>query len=71
MKEILQASLQIVAGELYKFSVALKRDTTDVICVFKVWEQSWMFNGRDVEVECDNNKTYKLTQNPVSMRNNK
>lgn len=71
MEKILQASQQVVAGVLYNFRVALKKEGADVVCVFKVWEQSWMLNGRDVEVKCDNQKTYNLTQNPVSMRMNK
>ena len=68
--KILQASKQIVQGVSYTFRVALKRNGADVICVFKVWEQEWIMNGRDVDVNCNNQNTYKLTQNPVSMRNN-
>lgn len=69
--KILQATKKIVSGELYTFRVALKKDAADVICEFKVWEQSWMLNGRDVEVKCDNENVYKLTQNPVNMRSKK
>lgn len=71
MVKILQATKQIVAGELYTFRVALIKDAADVICEFKVWEQSWMLNGRDVEVNCDNQNIYKFTQNPVGMRTKK
>ena len=53
---------------LYKFRVSLRSGGNDVICKFNVWEQSWIENGRKVEVECDNKKTYKLTQNPVNKR---
>ncbi|CAO1357160.1 unnamed protein product [Diamesa hyperborea] len=62
--KILQAKKQIVSGVLYTFRVALKKDAADVICLFEVWEQAWRFNGRDVDVKCNNQNVYKLTQNP-------
>lgn len=39
--------------------------------MFKVWEQGWIVNGRDIKVNCDNEKKYKLTQNPVNKREKK
>jgi hypothetical protein len=53
---------------LYEFKVAVSSGNDEVICNFEVWEQSWIENGRDVKVHCDNQKLYKLTQNPVAQR---
>lgn len=68
VKEVLEASYQVVQGFLWKFKVKLHVGGNDVICNFKVWERSWIPNGRDVKVNCDNTKTYNLTQNPVQQR---
>lgn len=41
---------------------------SEVTCHFEVWEQSWLPNGRQTKVNCDNAKTYSLTQMPVYQR---
>lgn len=46
----------------------VKSGDNDVICDFEVWEQSWLENGRDVKVHCDNRKLYSFSQNPVAQR---
>lgn len=68
MTEILEASYQSVQGDLYKFKVKVLVGGNTAICHFEVWEQGWIVDGRDVKVNCDNDKKYKLTQNPVYQR---
>lgn len=68
VQEILEASTQVVAGDLVKFKVKLLLGESDVICHFEVWERVWIANGRDVKVNCDNQKAYKFLQMPMSQR---
>lgn len=68
VKQILEATSQVVSGRLVKIKALLKLGDNDVTCLFEVWEQSWIPDGRKVKVECDNQKKYALTQNPVSQR---
>ncbi|XP_015584817.1 uncharacterized protein LOC107262789 [Cephus cinctus] len=67
--EIQEASVQVVAGNLYKIKVklgtsncpkgtknncALKPDSETKICLIKVWSQPWLDEGSpDVKVNCD------------------
>lgn len=69
VKKVLEATRQVVSGFATKFKVLLELEGKDVTCDFDVWEQGWIPNGRKVKVECDNEKKYNLTQNPVSQRN--
>ena len=40
----------------------------DVTCDLDISEQSWVPNGRQVNINCDNQKLYKFNQNPVYQR---
>lgn len=51
-----------------RFKVLMDLNGRDVTCEFEVWEQAWIQNGRAVKVNCDNQKLYTLTQNPVYQR---
>jgi cathepsin F len=67
--KVTKASRQVVQGISIKFTAELSANNEKTICEFSIWEQSWLQNGRDVKVKCDNAKLYAFTQNPVSQRN--
>lgn len=68
IKEVLEASTQVVAGRLVKIKAVLLFGESDVTCNFEVWEQAWLPDGRKVKVDCSNEKIYSLTQTPVNQR---
>ena len=41
---------------------------SNVICDFEIWERAWIKDGRQVTINCDNQKLYKFNQNPVNQR---
>lgn len=53
---------------MHRFKVELSHDGKSVICDFEVWEQSWIKDGREVTINCNNKKLYKFNQNPVFQR---
>lgn len=65
---MLSASSQVVSGSLTKIKVKMLLSGNEVVCDFEVWEQSWLPSGRKVKVNCDNEKLYSFSQNPVSQR---
>lgn len=62
------ATTQVVSGSLVKIKALMNVGGNDVVCHFEVWEQSWIPNGRQVKVTCENQKEYNLTQNPAAQR---
>lgn len=68
LTEVLEASTQVVQGQIYRIKAKLTLNNEKVICDFEVWEQAWLPEGRDVKVKCDNTKEYKFNQIPVSQR---
>ncbi|CRL01524.1 CLUMA_CG014251, isoform B [Clunio marinus] len=64
IKEITEATSQVVAGRLVKFTVKLLSGENEVECKFEVWERVWLEDGREVKINCDNEKHYKLKQKP-------
>ena len=48
-----------------KIQAKLLVGKSDVICNFSVWERAWIADGREVTVNCDNEKEFKLKQKPA------
>jgi cathepsin F len=43
----------------------MQRNNNPVTCNFEVWERAWIKeNGREVKVNCENEKSYKFKQDP-------
>lgn len=68
IKEIKSATQQVVSGILYRIKAVLTVADEEVICDFEIWEQSWIKNGREVKINCNNSKLYKFNQDPVGQR---
>jgi len=66
-----EATRQVVSGAIYRFKVVFQVGTAETTCDFEVWEQAWIENGREVKVNCDNEKKYKLKQQPLAQRKKK
>jgi Cystatin domain/Cathepsin propeptide inhibitor domain (I29) len=64
VKKVLSATRQLVSGLSYKIKAELEIDQKTVVCKFKIWEQSWLENGLDVKVTCENDKVYSYKQQP-------
>ncbi|KAL7042638.1 hypothetical protein ACKWTF_001228 [Chironomus riparius] len=68
---VISATSQVVAGLKYKIKAELLVGESNVICDFEVWERAWIKDGRQVKIDCDNQKLYSFKQNPVSQRGRK
>ncbi|EDW81959.1 uncharacterized protein Dwil_GK25384 [Drosophila willistoni] len=61
---ILEASSQVVAGSLDKYTVELidsHNHTTE--CKVSIWSRTWLTNGIEVTIDCPNQPTVTKTHN--------
>ena len=69
--EVIEASTQVVSGRLVKISVRMQLESKEVLCAFDIWEQAWKVDGRNVKVQCDNEKLFEFNQKPMGQRESK
>lgn len=68
VKKISDITKQVVSGSLTKFKAILLFKDNEVNCHFEIWEQAWIPDGRQVKVNCNNDKKYEFKQIPVNQR---
>lgn len=62
---IKKASQQVVAGMKYKISAEFKTsENPSILCDFEIWERVWVENGREVKINCNNEKKFNFKQQP-------
>jgi cathepsin F len=68
VKRVYGATTQVVAGSLVKFNADLLFQDNEVTCAFEVWERAWIPDGRQVKVNCNDEKKFEFKQIPLNQR---
>lgn len=57
--KIMSATVQLVAGTLHKIHVQLRNAEETKNCLVKVWNRSWLENGKETTITCEGEKEIK------------